>query len=57
MQRTDIGLYLVKSIGLSIFGIGHTLATLQAVGETFLSMQLLIMLTIGEVISSTTGFI
>ena len=57
MQRTDIGLYLVTSIGLSIFGIGHTLATSKAVGKTFLSMQLLVILTIGEVISSTTGFI
>ena len=57
MQRTDIGLYLVTSIGLSIFGIGHTLAIFQAVGKTFLSMQLLIILTNGEVISSTTGFI
>ena len=57
MQRTDIGLYLVTSIGLSIFGIGHTLAIFQAVGKTFLSMQLLIRLTIGEVISSNNGFI
>ena len=57
MQRTDIGLYLVTSIGLSIFGIGHTLATFQAVGKKFLSMQLLIISTIDEVISSTTGFI
>ena len=57
MQRTNIGLYSVTSLGLSIFGIGHTLATFQAVGKTFLSMQLLIILTIGEVISSTTGFI
>ena len=39
MQRTDIGLYLVKSLGLSIFGVRHILATLQAVGETFLSIQ------------------
>ena len=57
MQRTDICLYLVTSIGLSIFGTGHTLAIFQAVGKTFLSMQLLIILTIVEVISSTTGFI
>ena len=57
MQRTDIGMYLVTSIGLSIFGIGHTLAIFQAVGKTFLSMQLLIILTIGEMISSITGFI
>ena len=57
MQRTDIGLYLVTSIGLSVFGIGHTLAIFQAVGKTFLSMQLLIRLTIGEVISSNNGFI
>ena len=57
MQRTDIGLYLVTPTGLSIFGIGHTLTTFQAVGKTFLSMLLLIILTIGEVISSTTGFI
>ena len=57
MQRTDIGLYLVTSIGLSIFGIGHTLNTFQAVEKTFLSIQLLIILTIGEVISSTSGFI
>ena len=42
---------------LSIFGIGHTLATFQAVGKTFLLMQLLIILTIGEVILSTAGFI
>ena len=26
MQRIDIGLYLVTSIGLSSFGTGHTLA-------------------------------
>ena len=51
MQRADIGLYLVTSIGLSIFGIGHTLAIFQAVGKTFLPMQLLIILTIGEEIS------
>ena len=57
MQRTDIGLYLVTSIGLSIFGIGYTLAIFQALGKSFLSMQLMIILTTGEVISSTTGFI
>ena len=57
MQRTDIGMYLVTSIGLSIFGIGHTLAIFQAVGKTLLSMQLLIIFTTGEAISSTTGFI
>ena len=50
MQRTDIGLYLETSIGLSVFGIEHTLATFQAVGKTFLLMQLLIILTISEVI-------
>ena len=50
MQRTDIGLYLATSIGLSIFGTEHTHATFQAVGKTFLSMQLWIILTIGEVI-------
>ena len=33
MQRTDIGLYLVTSLGLSISGIGHTLATFQDVGK------------------------
>ena len=47
MKRTDIGLYLVTSTGLSIFGIGHTLATFQTVGKTFLLMQLLIILTVG----------
>ena len=57
MQRTNIGLSLVASIGLSIFAIGYTLAIFQAVGKAFLSMQLLIILTIGEMISSTTGFI
>ena len=31
MQRTDIGLYSVTSLGLSVFGIGHTLATFQTV--------------------------
>ena len=56
MQRINIGLYLVTSIRLTIFGTGHTLATFQAVGKTFLLMQLLIILTIGGVISSTTGF-
>ena len=42
--------YLKTSIGLSIFGIGHTLATFQAVGKMFLFVQLLSILTIGEVI-------
>ena len=37
MQRTDIGLYLVTPTGLSIFGIGHTLTTFQAVGKTFIN--------------------
>ena len=57
MQRTDIGLYLVTSIGSSIFGIGHTLGIFEAVGKTLLSMQLLIIFIIGEAISSTNGFI
>ena len=57
MQRIDFGLYLVTYIGLSFFGIGHTFATFQAVQKTILSMQLLIILTIGEVISSAIGFI
>ena len=48
MQRTDIGLYMGASIGLSVFGVGHTLTTFQAVGKKFLSMQLLIILTINE---------
>ena len=51
MQRIDIGLYLVTSIGLSSFVIGHTLATFQAVGKMFLLIQLLIILTIGKMIS------
>ena len=51
MQRIDIGLYLVTSIGLSSFGTGHTLATFQDVGKMFLLIQLLIILTTGEVIS------
>ena len=57
MQRIDFGLYLVTYIGLSFFGIGHTFATFQAVQKMILSMQLLIILTIGEVISSAIGFI
>ena len=49
MQKTDVGLFenIYRIIN---FGIGHTLATFQAVGKMFLFVQLLSILTIGEVI-------
>ena len=45
----------VGNIGLSILGTGQTLATFQLSGNIPLSIDELIIFTIGEVISSATG--
>ena len=42
-------------IGLSILGTGQTLATFQLLGNISLSIDELIIFTIGEVISSAIG--
>ena len=42
-------------IGLSILGTGQTLATFQLLGNISLSIDELIIFTIGEVISSARG--
>ena len=44
-------------IGLSILGIGQTLAAFQLSGNISLSFDELMIFTIGEVISSATGML
>ena len=56
MERIDIGLNSVTSFALSTFSTGHKSAIFQVDGKTLLSMHVLMIQTIGEVTSSTTGF-
>ena len=53
-DKIDIGRKSLTVTGLSIFGIGHTRATFQLSGKIFLSIEVFIMWTIGDVIWHTT---